>query len=370
MNSAKHRVRVLLAFVFGLLVSSTLYYWLKIHSEKNSPEPDRDPSANPINYLRKNLDSSGTVESLCHHFYQSVCQGKEIVLDPTGSVQSDIKGEVEALRLYEKIIHEHPTWNNEQVDEELVTRIYTPKRKKILLDTYEWIRKRMVKFIEKQSSNSISEEAKKELIRRINNIKLELPPPASIYSNEPDLFTKNDVYYENFTGERRVIRVGGAYLLTAKSWFNRVFTLAHEMSHAIDPCELQMAQIQVSGYQKLLDCFQNDKGIQFGNLSSGCSKNNFVGELFSDWLATRMTVQALEMYASKFRNKEDLINSVINSVKDLCGQESLLTGDSETHPDPKVRVEKIFGVNPDLRNLLGCSTNSEKIISCTLEGKK
>ena len=105
-------------------------------------------------------------------------------------------------------------------------------------------------------------------------------------------------------------------------------------------------------------------------MKTGCSKNNFVGELFSDWLSTRITVQALEMYSSKFKNRDELANSVINSVKDLCNQESLFSGTPESHPEAKVRVEKIFGVNPELRALLGCSNHSENSFACTFEGKK
>ena len=308
-------------------------------------------------------------ESLCVDFYQVVCKDNQVISDPTGSVQPDINGEVEALRLYETILHRHPNWSNEQVDQELVSRIYTPRRKKMLLEIYDWIQKEMINFIQKQSNQVISWDSKEELIRRIKLIDLQVPPPASLYANEPDLFTKNDVYYESFPGDKRVIRVGGAYLLSAKSWFNRVFTIAHEMSHAIDPCELELSKIKIEGYEKLLQCFQMEKNIDKNQLRMGCAKNSYLGELFADWLATQITVRALEFYSSKFKNSDDLSNSIINSVKDLCHQELSLNPTTDSHPDSKIRVEKIFGRNPSLRRMLGCPKEGSTGFYCSFEGK-
>ncbi len=369
MHLPKYTARVSVVVASFVVISGAVYQQLFKMQEDLKSKTVRETSESKLP-SEVEVPSKILTESLCTHFYQTVCLSNEVVSDPTGSVQPDIKGEVEALRLYEMILHQHPNWSNEQIDEELVSRIYTPRRKKMLLEIYDWIQKQMIKLIEKQPEQIIPKASKNELTRRLKHIVLEIPPPTSLYANEPDLFTKNDVYYESFPGEKRVIRVGGAYLLSAKSWFNRVFTIAHEISHAIDPCELEMSQIKIEGYRQLLQCFQNEKVVGPNRVENGCSKNNYLGELFADWLATQITVQALETYSSKFKNNEELSYSVVNSVKDLCNQESWLDQNSESHPESKVRIEKVFGRSPQLRALLGCFEQGQSISYCTFEGKR
>lgn len=370
MHFPKYTARLSVVFASLFLICSITYKHLSTFLDSKTDIKSRVPSGSQPLANEDALKPPNKSEQICNNFYQSVCKNTEEVSDPTGIVQSDIKGEVEALRLYEMILHEHPAWNNEQVDEELVKRIYTPRRKKMLMESYEWVRKRILLIIEKQSERAIPTQVKKEITKRLETIVLELPPPVSLYSNEPDLFTKNDVYYESLAGNRKVIRVGGAYLLSAKSWFNRVFTLAHEMSHSIDPCELEAANIRVPGYEKLLSCFQEQNHMSQEQFKVGCNKSNFVGEIFSDWIATHIAVQALELYTSKFKNHEELVNSVINSVKDLCSQESWIGSKSDSHPEAKVRIGNIFGTNPRIQELLSCPNVSKKNGYCTFEGKR
>jgi len=369
-NFPKYTARLSVIVASLVFICSIAYQNLSGFLEAKKNIQARETSSSQESMGEASLRVPNFVEQLCSNFYQVVCKKTEVLSDPTGTVQSDIKGEVEALRLYEMILHEHPSWSNEQVDEELVNRIYTPRRKKMLLESYEWVRKRIIRFIEKQPERAISPQVKKEISRRLSAIVLELPPPVGIYSNEPDLFTKNDVYYESLPGHKTVIRVGGAYLLSAKSWFNRVFTLAHEMSHSIDPCELEAANIKVPGYEKLLSCFQEQNPVTHEQLKNGCNKSNFTGEIFSDWIATHIAVQAIELYTSKFKNHEELVNSVINSVKDLCSQESWIETRSESHPDARIRIENIFGTNPRIQELLSCPTAKKKNDYCTFEGKR
>ncbi len=370
MHLPKYTARVSIVLASLALISNVAYQqFFKRDVQDIDEENSRAISGVLIDPEKDKKNYEPVASLLCEHFYQTACTPKEIIHDPTGSVQPDIKGEVEALRLYETILHEHPDWSNDQIDEELVQRIYTPKRKLMLLETYGWIKKRMVHLIETQPKQVFSKDTKKVLIARINNIVLELPPPVSLYANEPDLFTKNDVYYEGFPDGKRVIRVGGAYLLSAKSWFNRVFTIAHEMSHAIDPCEISGEKILVSGYEKLINCFYEENILSLTQIKEGCNKSNFIGELFSDWMATQITVQALQMYLPKFKNQQELTNSVVNSVKDLCYQDESQLSHSGSHPEPRTRIEKIFSKNIEVQKILGCKKKIEKIDYCTFEGK-
>ena len=132
--------------------------------------------------------------------------------DPTGVVRPDVDGELQALRTYEKIIHEHPDWSSEQVDQELVSTIYTTKRRERLQAAYRWVEHTLELFINRQPEHVFTAGEKKQLIARLRKTELQLPPPVAAYADEPDLFTKNDVFYERTLEGRMRMRVGGAYL--------------------------------------------------------------------------------------------------------------------------------------------------------------
>jgi hypothetical protein len=52
------------------------------------------------------------------------------------------------------------------------------------------------------------------------------------------------------------------------------------------------------------------------------------------------------------------LSAVTNSVRDLCEEEGVDDLDEEFHPTPEVRIAKIFGHNPVLREVLGCTNDS------------
>jgi hypothetical protein len=102
------------------------------------------------------------------------------------------------------------------------------------------------------------------------------------------------VYYERFADGRMRLRVGGAYLLSAKSWFNLVFTLAHELGHAIDPCELRVARLPLPAYDRLGACLLADGLVASRETRAECGQDDQLSEAFSDWLAVQVTADVLK----------------------------------------------------------------------------
>jgi hypothetical protein len=292
--------------------------------------------------------------------FRSVCQRKGESRDPTGIVHSDAEGELQALRAYEDIIHRHRDWSSDQVDDELVQTIFTPKRRARIESTYAWVEKSIEAFINRQPDTVFSAAEKKILKQRVRSTTLQLPPPASVYADEPDLLTKNDVFYERAANGGMRMRVGGAYLLSAKSWFNVVFTLAHEFGHSIDPCELKVAKVAIPAYHQLASCFLKQGVIAARPNRRECGENDQLSETFADWIAVQVVSEALAHYATEFHDPISLTNAAANSVRDLCELEE---GEFETllHPSPETRIERIFGRNPAIRHTLGC----EDVVSDT-----
>lgn len=290
----------------------------------------------------------------CAKLYSAVCHGKNEIKDPTGFVRRDVDGELEALRIYEEIIRDHPDWNSNQVDDELARRVYTPKKRRRLIGAYRWVEREMIRFIDRQNETVFSKKEKAQLKKHIRKLKLQLPPPASIYSDQPDLLTKNDVYYERLPDGATRLRIGGAYLFTVKSWFNIVFTLAHEMAHAIDPCEIRLNRLSFPAYDRVSACFMEQGWIAARKTRSECGENDQLSETFADWLAVHIVGEALRKYGTEF-DRAQMILAAANSVRDLCDQEEAhQEPDLMYHPAPRTRIERIFGGNPVIQKVLGC----------------
>jgi hypothetical protein len=74
-------------------------------------------------------------------------------------------------------------------------------------------------------------------------------------------------------------------------------------------------------------------------------------------MGAEITSEALKTFATRFRHPQDALNSVSNSVRDLCNEESWLEYNTESYPEPQVRIRHIFGHHPGIRKILGCASS-------------
>ena len=298
--------------------------------------------------------------AICKNLYKIVCHGQsqdQAHRDPTGMVRPDVEGERIVASIYSDIIEKHPDWSPEQADEELARNIFTPQRRGRIEAAFRWVQGRILLFIENQPEHVFNALEKKQLKQRISNTNLEIPPPASLYADEPDLLTKNDVFYERISDGKMRMRVGGAYLFTAKSWFNMVFTMAHELGHSIDPCEVRTARLSFPAYDRLEACFLKTGLVAMTRDRDECIENDQLSETFADWIGAQIAAEALKSFSAEFHGTQ-LINAATNTVRDLCDQDDAGELDIINHPSPEVRIAKIFGNQPDIRSVLGCSASN------------
>ena len=314
-------------------------------------QPVVKPTEPPKNKVVKIQDQH--LVDYCENPHGATCSTQWPSVDPTGKVQSDVTGEVLALRKLRDIIRKNPTWQSEQIDEELAQILYTPKRTALIRSAFDWVIKNMSDFILERPAEVLSQNEKTQILDRILKIKLEIPPPASVYQNAPDLLTKNTVYYERTSQGEMKLRIGGAYLLNATSWYNLVFTFAHEIAHSIDPCEMKFANLVPAIYEPLTKCFVKMAWVHpdFAH----CKKGEQVSEVFSDWMATQMATRALIERGQEYSPKEK-VQSAVNFARDLCEQStSPDTLNTLFHQAPQVRVGSIIGQSPYVRGAIGCS---------------
>jgi hypothetical protein len=304
-------------------------------------------------------------EKFCSNLHSFICRKQKIHRDPSGFVRPDIDGEVLALRSYQDIIQQHPDWTSDQVDQEFVDLIYTPKIKGRLEASFNWVRHTLIRFIEKQPDQIFTATEKRQLKKRLNNTRLDLPSRSSPYPDEPDLLTKSDVFYEGLTGSKMRLRIGGAYPLSVRSWFNFVFTMAHELAHAIDPCEIRSAGQSYPAYERLSACFLRSGWLAAPNNRSECGHNDQLSEIFADWVAVQISEQALRSYSTEFQGLQ-ILAAASNAVRDLCEEDDEVSEeDILLHPPAKVRINKIFGKNPKIREVLGCAPVQDGPEYCT-----
>lgn len=352
-----------IALIFGLIVlGGTGFAFVKngiIRGDGfalESPAAASTPTPLPV-IPQTRAESDARVLELarryCRNAYEVTCESAtSTTRDPTGKVDLQIAGEVRALRVLRKIMGDHPTWNSKQVEEKLVTAIYTEKRVKRIEAAYQWVKEQLLAIIQRKDSDLFSDVEKASLIERISRVELDIPPPASKYADAADLFTKNTIYYERTPKNVLRLRVGGAYLMNISSWFNLVFTLAHEFSHAIDPCELAVNSTRPDSYNGLVSCFVRKGWVE--DARSSCAGNEQISEVFADWMASEVLSSAL-LNSEKDYTLEQRVQAAINSVRDLCEEPVGIDIFSEyNHPSPSVRIQKIFGKNPKIRKSLGC----------------
>lgn len=276
--------------------------------------------------------------------------------DPTGEVRRDAEGEVEVLRVYERLMRTHRGLTPARADDLLVREVYTPERTRRLRAIFSAVQEHLLKFIDSQPFRALSFQEKALLRARVRRVRLELPPPASVYADEPGLFTRSEVYFERTADGAFRVRLGGALLLTVRSKFNLSFTLAHELAHAIDPCELRSDRVNILAYRGLAECF----GAPEGALAGECAPSGKISEIFADWVATHVVADLLDEAAAGYTSTQ-LRSAVYNSVRDLCREdeeESTVSahehGLASSHPNVPFRVNRIFAQHPRIRKILGC----------------
>ncbi len=299
----------------------------------------------------------------CADLHSYVCSLR-VGEDPTGVVKPSSEGEVEALRILESIVRnsKRPV-SGRELDEQLANRIYTNEKVNRLRALFEKVKAASVAFIDAQPFEAISESERKILRERIQQVALELPPPAAIYVDDPKLLTSSEVYYERTAAGRLRVRIGGALLFTVDSTFNLAFTLGHEIAHAIDPCELKVFGLNLLSYEGITKCFKTPTS----DIKAECSIHGRLSEMFADWMATHIVVELLQEVEKSFTPRQQK-TAVFASVRDLCADDGENTEQSpdlaSAHPPNHYRVNQIFAQHPNIRKILGC----KDLVGPTLPG--
>jgi len=296
----------------------------------------------------------------CDHLYSFICEQEQKLSDPTGSLDISTVASQAAKNLLDEIKKRHPKLTPAEVQEKLAETIFNSKNQARIQKAFTWVKRELILFFEQQSDSIFTAAEKSRIQDLILKTRLKLPPPASVYADQLDLLTSDEVYYEKTEQGERLLRVGGGYILTSQSWFNLIFTFAHELAHAIDICEIKDEGLSFPAFDHLNACFLEHGLIDLHHERKECIAHDHLAEVFADWIAVQITSLSLKTFAQEYP-KLPLENAIRNSVRDLCTPTHHERKDPhqnpeefEFHPLPKIRVEMLFSHHPTIRALLGC----------------
>jgi hypothetical protein len=337
------KLRILIPIGIALLTLVAWDLW------RTSTRPRWVPGAG------SSLQQSRRIEKRCRRLFDEFCRsqpdfGIGTFTDPTGEVWLDSESEA-AIR---EIQSAQKDW---------IASVFSEKRKSRIMEIERWVKAELSRWIEEQPA--FLPRDRRELLSRIQATRLDFPSPQLGYPNEPELLLSSQATYERLESDSqspRRLRFGGAYVLGTSSRFNLVFTIAHELAHAIDPCELRSTGWAIPAFDRLGACFITAGLAATPRSRVECRRNDQLSEAFADWVAVRISSRALRQWGSEYPEPQRWA-AVGNSIRDLC-EEDHLVGESETHPSPRVRIEKILGTDPEIRTYLGCAAS---VSACSLE---
>ena len=154
--------------------------------------------------------------------------------------------------------------------------VYNPDR---VVRVQKIFRRVMDTYIEAISNSKLIPESKKALVlAQLRETKLDVPPstedPPACTNTEPS-GPDSAIYNE---GGKVVFCIGAIALLDHVNEYDLMHTMAHEISHSIDPCSLENSQVDASAgapllgretYPGLLQCLRGGNGPS----GSGCENS-------------------------------------------------------------------------------------------------
>lgn len=197
----------------------------------------------------------------------------------------------------------------------------------------------------------------------INDPAVAIRPNVSIWS-DPQLsfFTETNAFY---SPERSFGRERTAEMVTLQPTMLELldenpdavrFVMGHEVGHRLGPRISELNGYGMSGeYAALLDCYRGSGSIRM--------RENQKDEVIADYIGAEVVAQQVAAMPAADRR-----GAILRSMQFFCMTDSNEGHGSlncrGVHPEQMLRVSGIFGTNPSIRSLLGCSGESSRYKTC------
>jgi hypothetical protein len=163
--------------------------------------------------------------------------------------------------------------------------------------------------------------------------------------------------------------------------YTLAFTLAHELSHSVDPCNYSLRVLedrrskQVSyPLPDLIACLSDEKslGLKVNNKGDASVPEDGddcimtrIGEATADTFAADVLADYMDQYAENLSPAQKIV-AVENAGRIFCTDRNYKAADrdlprdpNKPHPTDDVRLNRILAQQPQLRAILGCAKKEE-----------
>ena len=237
----------------------------------------------------------------------------------------------------------------------------TAAMKKIEFETFPRVRKLITAKIKKYSA----EPVRSQIIKKLEKIEFR--------ARDCRGFGQDNASYDS---AKNTFTICWGSLLQNTSIFNRVSVIAHELTHAFDPCVISIAypdfhysnigDLKVIAkefpFGKVVTCLARTDSAEARMLSNPpeICKSQF-GESFADAMAAEVLAEYIRRYEKKRITKPEQFRAGVENIwRTNCSAVHKATRAEQTdvHPRTEDRVNGIIALNPQLRKLMGCTPKS------------
>ncbi len=247
-------------------------------------------------------------------------------------------------------------------------------------------------LIRKIESTNLSSEHKRIItsrLRQVNN----LGSDCGATFGMKDYFLPK-AFYDPQTNNFLLCR---NLLNQTNSEFALTTVIAHEMSHAIDPCVLRFSNPETFGefvtndfyrsevdfpYSNLTSCLRSPSSIRAVNLevsqaapNSGPVRTSFchndqIGEASSDWFASEVLVDVIRQNYPNL-TQDQWRNGMRNTFRLKCDQSQVDHVDGfEPHAPVEARFNAIILANQSVRERIGCANVNYNKVQCSIDAPR
>jgi hypothetical protein len=284
------------------------------------------------------------------------------------------------VKLYNRI---QSRADNELIDHQLVNKI----RDQIFPEVKALIMERIGEL-------KIPDDKKRFMISKINGIQFQGVDCTAIADDDEthiDVLLESNAFY---SPSSNTFRFCNGYVLQSTSVFQIVTSIAHELTHSLDPCNINRGPQDVgfhytnsddlkkseaeNPFSNVVQCLRSPDSIHAVNLlieypklaselapkptagsepapplkPSLCSYDQ-ITESFPDWMAGEVLPRYIERHYQL--TQEQYQTGYGNTRRLICGDQKTNPNHPDPHPLIKDRINRIFLPNPHIRAQLGCT---------------
>lgn len=335
-------------------------------SSPTTPAPEKSDADKARERIQA-LDIS--VSNYCFHYSSTIENaGKKVVVDFMKTV-SKSKTTVDAVidsvysKEKEKLANEIFQTARSDIQDLTKSFVKDPKKRGEILDGYDGLKLFWMKkpddaaYIKDKNGTLVLDESKAVINPADQTSSIFFDPNLSFFKTMNAFYTPS-VSYGKMKTDEQVNMMPAFISMLEKNPYAYMTVVAHEAGHKIGPMVSKINGYDLSSeYRELLACYKDNKSIKL--------EDNQGDETMSDYFSSEVLARQIQKLPEEKR-KQAVMSAMLGYCMFDESQEHSFSCKGN-HPENSLRVSGIFGANPSIRKILGCSKDSPKFRTCGLK---